>query len=116
MQRTIATMQQGISNMRSLTVTRLIFAFALCSAAAGHGTDSCADPARRRDRELWQARECPQAQPGRCKEGRSEREGCVQSVGAVAMEVGWLVRGETGGTTLRSDCDYSLLALPESCR
>jgi hypothetical protein len=47
MQRTIATMQQGISNMRSLTVTRLIFAFALCSAAAGHGTDSCADPARR---------------------------------------------------------------------
>jgi hypothetical protein len=44
MQRTIATMQQGISNMRSLTVTRLIFAFALCSAAAGHGTDSCADP------------------------------------------------------------------------
>ena len=30
--------------MRGLKVTRLIFALALCSAAAGHGTDSRADP------------------------------------------------------------------------
>jgi hypothetical protein len=53
------TMQQGISNMRSLKVTRLVFALALCWAAAGHGADSRADPllAGRRDRELRQARE-----------------------------------------------------------
>ena len=41
---TMMTMQQGISNMRSLKVTRLVFALALCWAAAGHGADSRADP------------------------------------------------------------------------
>ena len=44
MLRTMMTMQQGISNMRSLKVTRLVFALALCWAAAGHGADSRADP------------------------------------------------------------------------
>jgi hypothetical protein len=33
-----------ISSMRSLNVTRLIFALALCWAAAGHGADGRADP------------------------------------------------------------------------
>src|ERR1700709_2453764 len=40
----IAIMQQRISNMRSLNATRLLFALALGVAAAGHGTDSRADP------------------------------------------------------------------------
>jgi hypothetical protein len=44
MTKAIVTMQQGISNMRGLKVTRLICALALCSAAVGHGTDSRADP------------------------------------------------------------------------
>jgi hypothetical protein len=42
--KTEVTMQQGMSNMRGPKLTRLVCALALCSAVAGHGTDSRAAP------------------------------------------------------------------------